>query len=567
MIGQKLDEEAIFQVAREIASAEARATYLQQVCSEDANLQSRVTLLLRALEHQPGFLESPAASIVSTNHSISEQIGGSIGPYKLLQELGEGGMGVVFVAEQKEPVQRHVALKLIRPGMDSRQVIARFEAERQALALMDHPGIAKVLDAGTTESGRPFFVMELVRGVPITEYCDQHQLTPRVRLQLFLQVCHAVQHAHQKGVIHRDLKPSNVMVAEYDEEAVAKIIDFGVVKAMGQPLTEKTMFTQVGQLVGTIDYMSPEQAKLNQLDVDTRTDIYSLGVLLYELLAGETPFEQTRLHSAALDERLRIIREEDPPRPSTRLSTSGALLAIASRRHTEPKKLATLVRGDLDWIVMMALEKDRSRRYQTANAMAMDIQRYLQDEPVLACPPSATYRFRKLARRNKSAVLAGSLVALTLLLGTVVSAWQAVRATRAEHAALAATVAESDARRAAENERNRAKTQRVEADNQRQQAVANLKQARAAVDESFTLVSESKLLDVPGLQPLRMELLESALRYYQGFALKHSGDPRTMADVAATYLRIAQINTAIDRNDDAISRSQTIAGHHRSIAP
>ena len=337
-------------------------------------------------------------------------------------------MGVVFMAEQKDPVERRVALKVIKPGMDTRQVIARFEAERQALALMDHPGIAKVLDAGTTDSGRPFFVMELVRGMPITEYCDQHQLTPRQRLELFVSVCHAVQHAHQKGVIHRDLKPSNVLVAEYDEEPVAKIIDFGVVKAIGQRLTEKTMFTQVGQLVGTVDYMSPEQAKLNQLDVDTRTDIYSLGVLLYELLTGETPFERKRLHAAALDEMLRIIREEEPPRPSTRLSSSGTLPSIAAQRHTEPKKLTTLVRGELDWIVMKALDKDRSRRYQTANALAMDVQRYLADEPVLACPPSATYRFRKFARRNKTALLAAVLVSVALVVGTVVSTWQAIRA-------------------------------------------------------------------------------------------------------------------------------------------
>ncbi len=517
---------------------------MQQVCGENSELRDRVAALLRVHAEQPDFLESPAAYIEAGDPAAAIPIGSSIGPYKILQELGEGGMGVVFVAEQNDPVQRHVALKLIRPGMDSRQVIARFEAERQALTLMDHPGIAKVLDAGITDSGRPFFVMELIRGIPINEYCDQHQLTPRERLQLFSQVCHAVKHAHQKGVIHRDLKPTNVLVAEYDEQAVAKIIDFGVVKAVGQPLTEKTMFTQVGQLVGTIDYMSPEQAKLNQLDVDTRTDVYSLGVLLYELLAGETPFERKRLHSAALDERLRIIREEVPPRPSTRLNSSGSLVSIAAQRYTEPKKLAMLVQGELDWIVMKALEKDRSRRYQTSHALAIDIQRYLMDEPVLACPPSALYRIRKFSRRNKTVALASMLVTVALLNGTLGSVWQAMRATHAEHLAQTSRSAESSARQIAEIERN-------EAELQREQAEENLTLARAAVDESFTLISDNKLLEVPGLQLLRKDLLEASLRFHQGFALKHSGDPRGMADVAASHLRMAQILTAIDRNNDA----------------
>ncbi len=545
MAGHQLDEEEIFKVACDIESPKTQAIYLKHVCGDNLELYNRVVTLLQAREDQPDFLDLPVTAIVLADEPTIEQVGGRIGHYKLLQELGEGGMGVVFMAEQKEPVERRVALKVIKPGMDSRQVIARFEAERQALAMMDHPGIAKVLDAGTTDSGRPFFVMELVRGVPITEYCDQHQLTPRQRLDLFVSVCHAVQHAHQKGVIHRDLKPSNVLVAEYDEEPVAKIIDFGVVKAIGQQLTDKTMFTQVGQLVGTVDYMSPEQAKLNQLDVDTRTDVYSLGVLLYELLTGETPFERKRLHAAALDEMLRIIREEEPPIPSTRLSSSGTLPSIAAQRHTEPKKLTTLVRGELDWIVMKALEKDRSRRYQTANALAMDVQRYLADEPVLACPPSAAYRFRKFARRNKAVLVVAGLICAVLVVGIVVSTWQAVRATHAERIAKSARAAEAHERQAAEYERN-------EAQKQREQAELNLQKAQAAVDESFTMVSESKLFDVPGLQPLRKDLLESSLRFYRGFALDRSSDPRVMADVAVTYLRIAQINSALDRNDDAI---------------
>ena len=332
---------------------------------------------------------------------ITEQPGTVIGPYKLLQQIGEGGMGVVFMAEQTEPIQRTVALKIIKPGMDTRQVIARFEAERQAVAMMDHPNIAKVLDAGTTDSGRPYFVMELVKGVPITKYCDEKHLPLRARLELFMQVCQAVQHAHQKGIIHRDIKPNNVLVAEYDNRAVPKVIDFGVAKATAQRLTERTMFTEFGQVLGTMEYMSPEQSKFNQLDIDTRSDIYSLGVLLYELLAGSTPFEGKRLHEAAFDEMLRIIREEEPPKPSTRLSSIDTLPSIAANRHTEPARLSKDVRGELDWIVMKALEKDRNRRYETASGFAADIERHLHDEPVEAGPPSAAYRFRKFAQRNK----------------------------------------------------------------------------------------------------------------------------------------------------------------------
>ena len=361
---------------------------------------------------------------------ITERPGTVIGPYKLLQQIGEGGMGVVFMAEQTEPIQRTVALKIIKPGMDTRQVIARFEAERQAVAMMDHPNIAKVLDAGTTDSGRPYFVMELVKGVPITKYCDEKHLPLRARLELFMQVCQAVQHAHQKGIIHRDIKPNNVLVAEYDNHAVPKVIDFGVAKATAQRLTERTMFTEFGQVLGTMEYMSPEQSKFNQLDIDTRSDIYSLGVLLYELLAGSTPFEGKRLHEAAFDEMLRIIREEEPPKPSTRLSSIDTLPSVAANRHTEPARLSKDVRGELDWIVMKALEKDRNRRYETASGFAADIERHLHDEPVEAGPPSAAYRFRKFAKRNKAALLTTTAMAAALVLGTLISTWQAVRATR-----------------------------------------------------------------------------------------------------------------------------------------
>src|SRR5436309_2320756 len=323
-------------------------------------------------------------------------------------------MGSVWMAQQAEPVKRLVALKVIKPGMDSRQVIVRFEAERQALALMDHPNIAKVLDAGTFSSpsplggegrgegeGRPYFVMELIKGVPLTKYCDEHQLTPKQRLELFVPVCQAVQHAHQKGIIHRDLKPSNVLIALYDGQPVPKVIDFGIAKATGQKLTERTLFTEFGAVVGTLEYMSPEQAELNQLDIDTRSDVYSLGVLLYELLTSTTPFQRKLLKEASLLEMLRVIREQEPPRPSTRLSTAEGLPAIAAQRGLEPKKLSGLVRGELDWIVMKCLEKDRNRRYETPSGLARDVERYLHDEPVQAHPPSPAYRFRKFVRRNK----------------------------------------------------------------------------------------------------------------------------------------------------------------------
>ena len=321
-------------------------------------------------------------------------------PTSCLQQIGEGGMGVVYMAEQTEPVERRVALKIIKPGMDSRQVIARFEAERQALAMMDHPNIAKVLDAGTTETGRPYFVMELVKGVPITKYCDEKHLSLKQRLELMIPVCQAIQHAHQKGIIHRDIKPTNVLVAQYDGRPVPKVIDFGVAKATAQKLTERTMFTELGQVVGTLEYMSPEQAELNQLDIDTRSDIYSLGVLLYELLTGTTPFDKQKLRTAAFDEMLRIIREDEPPKPSTNLSTSGTLPSIAANRQTEPARLSKAVRGELDWIVMKALEKDRNRRYETANGLRGRHPALPQTtKPVQACPPSAGYRFRKFARQ------------------------------------------------------------------------------------------------------------------------------------------------------------------------
>ncbi|HKB42379.1 MAG TPA: serine/threonine-protein kinase, partial [Gemmataceae bacterium] len=408
--------------------------------------RKQVDELLRLYERAGSFLQNPAAETSWTETldgpnepAPPEGSGTVIGPYKLVERIGEGGMGEVWMAQQTEPVRRMVALKLIKLGMDSRAVLARFEAERQALALMDHPNIAKVFDAGATPpsppwqggaanasppwqggargGGRPYFVMELVKGVPITKFCDERQLTPRQRLELFVPVCQAIQHAHQKGIIHRDIKPSNVLVALYDDKQVPKVIDFGVAKATGEQLTEKTLHTGLGAVVGTPEYMSPEQAGLSQLDVDTRSDIYSLGVLLYELLAGSPPFSRKELERAGMLEMLRVIREEEPSRPSTKLSTAEGLPTLAANRGTEPAKLTRLVRGELDWIVMKALEKDRNRRYETANGFAMDVQRYLADEPVQACPPSAWYRFRKLARRNRRALVTVSALTMAALVG------------------------------------------------------------------------------------------------------------------------------------------------------
>jgi serine/threonine protein kinase/Flp pilus assembly protein TadD len=418
----------LFLKALELRSADERQEYLDRACASDAALRAEVESLLEAGAQAGSFLESPARApqLVATvdETPIAERPGTVIGAYKLLEQIGEGGFGVVFMAEQTQPVRRKVALKVLKPGMDTRQVVARFEAERQALALMDHPNIAHILDGGATDgepgcvsAGRPYFVMELVRGISITEFCDQSHLSIRERLELFLSVCQAVQHAHHKGIIHRDIKPSNVLVTLHDDKAVVKVIDFGIAKATGQQLTDKTLFTNFAQMIGTPLYMSPEQAQMSGLDVDTRSDIYSLGVLLYELLTGTTPFDKERLRTVGFDEVRRIIREEEPARPSTRMSTLAQAVTTASaNRQSDPKRLSQLLRGELDWIVMKALEKDRNRRYDTASAFAADVQHYLCDEPVLACPPSARYRFGKFTRRNKRALATASVFGLAALL-------------------------------------------------------------------------------------------------------------------------------------------------------
>jgi serine/threonine protein kinase len=442
----------IFLEALEKTNAAERAAYLDAVCGKDLAIRRRIEKLLVAHEAAGAFLEDDPAlppEMTGPEQPLAEGPGSVIGPYKLLQQIGEGGFGVVYMAEQSQPVRRLVALKIIKPGMDTAQVIARFESERQALALMDHQNIAKVHDGGTTESGHPYFVMELVKGVPITEFCDKNHLPPEPRLKLFLDVCHAIQHAHHKGVIHRDIKPSNVLVTLHDSVPVVKVIDFGVAKATVQKLTERTLFTAYGQMVGTPAYMSPEQAEMSGLDIDTRSDVYSLGVLLYELLTGTTPLEVKRLREAGYVEMQRLIREEEAPRPSTRLSSLGdSATVIADNRGMEVKRLEQLLASDLDWVVLKALNKDRNRRYATPGNFAEDIERYLRREAILARPPSMVYKLKKFAQRNRAAVVTAAAVAAALLGGTAVATWQAVRATRAEAAALAA--AESAQAREAE---------------------------------------------------------------------------------------------------------------------
>ncbi|MGE0376075.1 MAG: protein kinase [Planctomycetaceae bacterium] len=498
--------------------------------------------MLEASQKAGDFLESPPLGLDFTvaGPAFSEGPGDTIGPYKLREQIGEGGMGLVFVAEQTAPVRRQVALKVCKPGMDTKEVMGRFEAERQALAVMDHPNIAKVFDAGTTDSGRPYFVMELVRGIPITEYCERAKLDTRERLKLFITVCQAVQHAHMKGIIHRDIKPTNVMVTLHDGVPVPKVIDFGVAKALNQRLTEQTVYTQYSQLIGTPLYMSPEQAEFSGLDIDTRTDVYSLGVLLYELLTGTTPFEKQTLAEKGLDEFRRLLREQDPPRPSAKISTldAAAQSTLALQRGLDPRQLTRSLKGELDWIVMKSLEKDRNRRYESASDFAADVQRYLTDEPVEACPPSAAYRLKKLIHRNWTALATTAIVVTALIIGTAVSVWQSIEATSARRLANERLNNETIALRDAI-------TQGRHAEKQRHLAEANFQKALDAVEQMLTRVADEKLARIPGVESVRKQLLEDAIPFYEQLLEQHSEDPELRFKTAKAWQRIGFIKERI----------------------
>jgi serine/threonine protein kinase len=559
----------LFLRAREIPGPEDRQRLLDEACAGKPELRARVEGLLRAGAEAGSFLERPAEELGATGAIAprpqdeccsAPQVGPGtvIGPYKMLELIGEGGMGTVWMADQTEPIQRRVAVKVVKEGMDSKQVLARFEAERQALALMDHPNIATVLDANRTPSGRPYFVMELVKGQPITRYCDDKRLVVRERLELFGDVCRAVQHAHQKGIIHRDLKPSNVLVAPYDGKPVVKVIDFGVAKATEQRLTEKTLFTGFGALVGTPEYMSPEQAEVNNQDIDTRSDIYSLGVLLYELLTGSTPLTRKRLKEAALLEVLRLIREEEPPRPSTRLSESkDSLPSISAQRQTEPAKLTKLVRGELDWIVMKALEKDRNRRYESASAFSADVQRHLNNEQVLACPPSVGYRLRTFLRRYKGPVLAATLLFLALLggvIGTTSGMFWALKAEGATSQALADVVSERDAKEKAralaaanakEAENAAAKEKLAKEDAQRNlERTDKLGRILASIFRNLSLDRE----DNQGV-PLRAQLVDQLAKAAELLEGESVGAPER---VALLQMVLGQTMVSLGYGDQAI---------------
>ena len=428
----QLSAREIFTAALAIANRDQRNAFLNEHCGQNPKLRKIVAGMLAIPNAKPNPLDvilgafgAEETVVLAPNQQASSDLTQlrEIGPYKLLEQIGQGGFGTVYMAEQTRPVRRKVAVKILKPGMDSSEVIARFEAERQALAMMDHPNISRVIDGGTTETGRPYFVMELVRGIPLTAYCDEARLTTEERLKLFIDICKAVQHAHQKGIIHRDLKPANVLVTMHDDKAVPKVIDFGIAKAVSQQLTDRTLFTGYQQMLGTPLYMSPEQAQMSGIDIDTRSDVYSLGVMLYELLTGTTPFDRESISKASFDDLRRIIREQEPPRPSTRITTleAQARSTVAGLRRIDERQVSNELRGELDWIVMKALEKDRNRRYESASAFAADLQRYLDDEPVQACPPTLVYRLTKIGRRHRAMIGTAAALTVVLVVATAIS--------------------------------------------------------------------------------------------------------------------------------------------------
>lgn len=481
-------ERQLFVQALEKTAGQPRAAFLDGACGDNWELRRRLDGLLQKFESLGSFLEEPALSLPDESAiELIEGVDSMIGRYRLLEKIGEGGFGDVWMAQQEEPVRRRVAIKLIKLGMDTREVVTRFEAERQALALMDHPCIAKILDGGATDEGRPYFVMELVRGLPITNYCDEHRLGLKDRLVLFIQVCEAVQHAHQKGLIHRDIKSNNILVTEQDGKAVPKVIDFGVARAISQPLTEKTRFTRFGQIIGTPTYMSPEQAGLGGLDVDTRSDIYSLGVVLYELVTGRTPFDTNGILKQGIELIMKTIREAEPLRPSTRLSMLNVedLGEVAAKRQADPQRLRGLVCGDLDWIVMKALDKDRGRRYETANGLAMDLKRHLNNEAVVARPPSTVYRLQRVWRRNRLALTGASIIVIALVAGIGVSTWEALAARKAQRGEVMQRLEAQKKQAEAESERQRAEQEKRLAD--RNLYIANMKLTQQAWEQANVL--------------------------------------------------------------------------------
>lgn len=528
-----MNEREIFEGALDLREPVARQSFLDKACGENADLRNRIEALLAAHNQVSSFLtEAPIGQNSPTWEAPQlAKVGSWVGPYKLLQLVGEGGMGLVFMAEQSVPVRRRVAVKIIKPGMDTKQVLARFDAERQALAMMDHPNIARVLDVGATVEGHPYFVMELVNGTPITQYADEHHLDARERLELFIPVCEAIQHAHHKGIIHRDLKPSNILIALYDGRPVPKVIDFGIAKAVDQRLTERTLFTALGQVVGTLEYMSPEQATRNQLDIDTRSDVYSLGVVLYELLTGDTPLDRRRLRSAAWDEILKMIREEEPLHASARLSSSERLPSIAANRRTEPAKLSALLRGELDWIVAKSLEKDRTRRYESASQLASDVRSYLTGDTVIASPPSSLYRFRKFVVRHWRPVTTLTLLFVTLVLGIIGTSWQAGRAMISEAKVSKSLEAEKKARGSASEAQKEAEKNKMEAQKSLNSAKRRMSQllterGLAQIDTAphvglpwliEALKVDEDEVDAQAMQRLRMNLILRDLPKLEGF--------------------------------------------------